>query len=193
MSNTPKILAFAGASRSGSYNKKLVKIAAEGAREAGAEVTLIDLRDYPLPLFDGDLETEQGLPENGRTLKDLFIAHDGLMIASPEYNHTMTGVLKNTIDWISRPVKGQPPYEAFLGKAAVLMSTSPGQFGGARSLIALRALLSTVQVLVLPEQVSVVKASKAFGEDDLLIDEGQDAAVRKLGATLTAFLKKMNG
>ena len=98
-----KILAFAGSLRSGSYNKQLVQFAAERARQAGAEVTLIDLRDYALPIYDADLEEEHGLPENGRLLKDLFRQHDGLIVGCPEYNSSITAVLKNTIDWVSRP------------------------------------------------------------------------------------------
>lgn len=189
----PKILAFAGATRTGSFNKKLVRIAAAGAREAGAEVTLIDLRDFPLPLYDGDLETEHGLPENGRKLKDLFIAHDGVMISTPEYNSSVPGVLKNAIDWVSRPVSGQPPYEAFAGKPAVIMSASSGAFGGARSLIDLRKILGTVQLLVLPNQISLPFAGKAFADDGRLIDEKRDSAVRQLGATLVEFLRKWRG
>src|SRR5260370_42637826 len=103
-----RILAFAASARSESFNKKLVAITAQGARQAGAEVTLIDLEDFPLPLFDQDLEAEQGMPENGKELKKLFIDHDGLLIASPEYNSSITAVLKNAIDWVSRPAAGEP-------------------------------------------------------------------------------------
>src|SRR5262249_29719722 len=104
----PRILAFAGSTRRDSFNKKLAGIAADGARAAGAEVTFIDLRDYPLPLYDGDLEAEKGLPEQAQRLKKLFLDHDGLLISSPEYNSSISGVLKNTIDWVSRPVPGEP-------------------------------------------------------------------------------------
>lgn len=99
---TPKILAFAGSTRTESFNKKLVKIAVTGARGAGAEVTWIDLRDFPMPLYDEDLETKEGLPENAKKLKALFLSHDGLLLACPEYNSSITGVLKNAIDWVSR-------------------------------------------------------------------------------------------
>src|SRR5262245_35742367 len=109
----PKILAFAGSTRTESYNKKLVRIAAAGARQAGAEVTLIDLRDLPLPLFDEDLESSEGLPPNARRLKDLFLAHHGLLISAPEYNSSISGVLKNAIDWVSRPVPGEAPLGCF--------------------------------------------------------------------------------
>src|SRR5574341_318448 len=121
MSDNPKIIALAGSTRSGSYNKLLVKIAADGAREAGADVTYIDLRDYPMPIYDGDLEDREGLPANGRKLKDIFLANQGLLIASPENNGSFSAVLKNTIDWLSRPVKGYPPLECFVNKYAALM------------------------------------------------------------------------
>src|SRR5215831_8860589 len=117
----PRILAFAGSTRRESFNKKLVPIAAKGARDAGADVTLIDLKDFPLPLFDQDFESEHGMPENGKKLKTLFIEHDGLLIASPEYNSSITGVLKNAIDWVSRPAPDAPPLVAFRGKVATLM------------------------------------------------------------------------
>src|ERR1700761_4096826 len=104
-----KILAFAGSLRGGSFNKMLVRVAAHAARNAGAEVTVIDLKEYPLPLYDGDLEDSQGLPDNGRKLKDLFLAHQGLLLGCPEYNSSISAVLKNVIDWVSRPVPGEKP------------------------------------------------------------------------------------
>src|SRR5271167_1654777 len=115
----PRILAFAGSLRRDSFNKKLVSIAAHGAREAGAEVTLIDLKDFPLPLFDQDLEAAQEPPEAATKLKRLFIDHDGLLIASPEYNSSITAVLKNAIDWVSRPAPNETPLIAFKGKVAM--------------------------------------------------------------------------
>src|SRR3954469_3729847 len=99
----PRILAFAGSLRRDSFNKKLVKIAAHGARAAGADVTEIDLKELPLPVYDGDLETAEGLPQNAKKLKELFVAHQGLLIASPEYNSSISAALKNVIDWVSRP------------------------------------------------------------------------------------------
>src|SRR5262245_15744970 len=113
MAIVPKILAFAGSLRTGSFNKKLIRVAVAGARAAGAEVTLIDLRDYPLPVFDEDLEKAEGLHPNARKLKDLMFAHHGLLLSCPEYNSSITAVLKNTIDWISRPVPGEPPLGGF--------------------------------------------------------------------------------
>src|SRR5579872_6970211 len=135
-----RILAFAGSTREDSFNKKLVKIAAEGARAAGAEVTHVDLRELNLPLYDGDLERNSGLPAGGRKLKDLMLAHDGFLISAPEYNSSVSGVLKNAIDWASRPVPGEKELECFQGKVAAIMSASPGALGGLRGLVHLRAI-----------------------------------------------------
>jgi chromate reductase, NAD(P)H dehydrogenase (quinone) len=188
---TPRILAFAGSTRRDSFNKRLVPIAAKGARDAGAEVTLIDLKDFPLPLFDQDLEAEQGMPDNGTKLKQLFIDHDGLLIASPEYNSSITGVLKNAIDWVSRPAPGEPSLVAFRGKVAVLMSASPGALGGLRGLVHVRSILGNLGVIVLPDQIAVAKAREAFQPDGSLIDPKQQAGIEALGKTLASFLMKL--
>jgi NAD(P)H-dependent FMN reductase len=191
MAFMPKILAFAGSTRTDSYNKRLVKIAAAGARAAGAEVTLIDLRDFPLPLFDGDLEAREGLPPNGRKLKDLFLAHHGLLIAAPEYNSSITAVLKNAIDWVSRPVPGEAPLACFDGKVAGLMSASPGALGGLRGLVHVRAILGNIKVLVLPDQIAVSKANEAFNLDGSLRDPNQQAAVEGLGGELARVIARL--
>ena len=192
MAITPKILAFAGSTRTDSYNKRLVKLAAAGARAAGAEVTLIDLRDFPLPLFDGDLEAREGLPPNGRRLKDLFLAHQGLLISAPEYNSSITAVLKNTIDWVSRPVPGEAPLGCFDGKVAAILSASPGALGGLRGLVHVRAILGNIKVLVLPDQVAVSKANEAFDPDGSLKDPKQQAAVEGLGAQLARAIARLH-
>ncbi|HIK05564.1 MAG TPA: NAD(P)H-dependent oxidoreductase [Trichormus sp. M33_DOE_039] len=192
MAGTPKILAFAGSTRTDSYNKKLVKIAAAGASAAGAEVTYIDLRDLPLPLFDEDLEAQQGLPANARTLKNLLISHQGLLIASPEYNSSLTAVLKNAIDWASRPSPNEPPLAAFADKVAAIMSASPGGLGGLRGLVHLRAILGNIKVLVLPAQVAVPKAYEAFNADGSLKDPQQQESIEKLGENLATILSKLN-
>lgn len=191
--STTRILAFAGSTREGSFNKKLIKLAAEAARNAGAEVTLIDLRDYPLPLYDGDLEKEKGLPEHAARLRELMLSHQGLLISSPEYNSSVSGVLKNAIDWVSRPVAGKKPLDAFDGKVACLMSASPGALGGLRGLVALRSLLGNIKVIVLPEQVSVSKANEAFDDSGRLKDEKQQASIENLGKRLTEIVGKLNG
>jgi len=192
--NTPKILAFAGSTRTASYNKQLVRFAAEAARAAGAEVTLLDLRDYPLPLFDGDLEEQQGLPENAKKLKAIFREHNGLLIASPEYNSSVTAVLKNTIDWVSRAESDdEPALAAYHGKAAVLISASPGALGGLRGLVHLRAILGNIGVIVLPDQVAVPKAHEVFDETGGLKDERSAKQVTRVVQGLVDFLKKHLG
>jgi NAD(P)H-dependent FMN reductase len=191
MTATPRILAFAGSTRKDSYNKRLIRIAAAGARAAGADVTLIDLRDYPLPLYDGDLEQAEGIPANGQALKKLFVEHDGLLISAPEYNSSITGVLKNSIDWVSRPVPGEPPLVGFTGKVATLMSASPGALGGLRGLVHLRAILGNIGVIVLPEQIAVPRAAEAFQEDGRLKDAKQHAGIEGLGKRLAEFLRKI--
>ncbi len=131
MAYRPKILAFAGSLRADSYNKKLVKIAAKGAEEAGADVTYIDLKDYPLPIYDQEIEDASGLPANAIKLKELMWANDGFLISCPEYNSSMSAAFKNAIDWASRQAKPDEVYlSCFIDKAVQLMSASPGQLGG---------------------------------------------------------------
>ena len=191
MSKAPRILAFAGSTRKDSFNKKLVQIAANGARAAGAETTIIDLKDFPLPFFDEDLEAAQGSPEAARKLKKLMIEHDGFLISAPEYNSSISAVLKNAIDWASRPAPQEPPLIAFKGKAAVLMSASPGALGGLRGLVHVRAILGNIGVIVLPDQIAVSKAHEAFAPDGSLKDKSQQAGIEGLGRTLASFLAKL--
>lgn len=186
-----KILAFAGSTRKDSYNKKLVKVAAKGAEEAGAEVTYIDLADFPMPLFDEDLEAEQGPPEHARRLKELMIASDGFLIASPEYNGAYSAVLKNAIDWASRGAEDEPMLAAFRGKTATLMATSPGAIGGLRGLSVLRTLLSGIGVIVLPDQKALGKAHERFNDDGLMTSEKVQDGVMKMGADLVAVTGKL--
>ncbi len=188
---TPTILAFAGSTRAGSFNKKLIRVAAAAAREAGAEVTLIDLRDLPLPLFDGDLEDAGGLPENAIKLKALLRAHDGFLISSPEYNSSITGVLKNAIDWASRAeTDDEPSLVAFRGKAAALLSASPGALGGLRGLVHLRAILGNIGVIVLPDQLALGSAHEAFDEFGALKDARKAGQVAGIAGGLAKFLAK---
>jgi chromate reductase len=190
----PKILALAGSTRTASFNKQLVRFAAEAARAAGAEVTVVDLRDYPLPLFDGDLEDHEGLPENAKKLKALFREHDGLLIASPEYNSSITAVLKNTLDWVSRgETDDEPALVAYRGKAAALLSASPGALGGLRGLVHLRAILGNIGVIVLPDQAAVPKAHEAFDAGGRLKDERTVRQVTGVAQGLARFLKKHVG
>ena len=193
MAYTPKILAFAGSLRNGSYNKQLVKIAVAGAEAADAEVTYIDLKNYPLPVFDEDLERAQGMPEIGRKLKDLFLANDGLLLACPEYNSSITGVLKNTIDWVSRREGDEAPLACYAGKVAAIMSASPGALGGLRGLVTVRSILGNIQVTVLPNQVAIPKANEAFTPDGELADPNRQQAVMALGEKLAQTLAKLKG
>ncbi len=187
----PRILAFAGSVRRESFNQRLIKIAANAAEAAGAKVTLIDLADYPLPLFNQDLEAEQGLPENAVALKILFVEHDGLLLSCPEYNSSITPLLKNTIDWVSRQGPGEGPLAAYKGKTATLMSASPGRLGGLRGLVHVRSILGNIGVLVLPDQVAVSDAHGAFTPDGRHKDAGMHESIEKLGRGLAEFLKKL--
>jgi len=188
-----KILAFAGSLRSGSLNRKLVRIAATGARDAGADVSEIDLRELAMPLYDGDIEREQGLPPNAKLFKRLLIEHRGFLISSPEYNTAMTAVLKNALDWASRAEPGEAPLVAFKGKVAGLMSASPGRFGGVRSLAMVRAILSNLGVVVVPTQLAVARANEAFDADGNLRDEPQRETIRSIGAEVVSFVRKLGG
>lgn len=179
--NKVKLIAFAGSTREGSFNKKLIRIAAEGAQEAGADVTLIDLKDYSLPLYDGDLEDSQGVPETALKLKEMFAQHHGFLIASPEYNSGYSAVLKNTIDWVSRPASPDEPFlYAFSGKTAAIMAASPGGLGGLRGLYQLRELLQNINVTVLAQLQAVGNAMEAFNEDGSLKDPAVQQQIKTL-------------
>jgi NAD(P)H-dependent FMN reductase len=173
-----KILAFAGSLRKGSYNKQLVRVAAGFARDAGAEVTELDLADYPMPIFDEDLETREGIHPTAMKLKKLFREHDAFLISSPEYNSSLSAALKNLIDWLSRPVDGEPPLACFKGKTAALFAASPGALGGLRGLVHLRAILGNIGVLLLADQLAVGKADAAFAPDGSLANPKQAAMVK---------------
>ena len=186
-----KILAFAGSLRSASFNSKLVRIAAAGARDNGALVDEINLGDLPLPLYDADVEREHGFPKNARLFKRLLIEHDGVLIGSPEYNTGMTAVLKNAIDWASRAESGDPSYVAFKGKVGGIMSTSPGNFGGVRSLGMLRGILSYLGMIVVPTQLAIPRANTAFDAEGNLIDAQQAKTIHSIGAEVVTFLRKL--
>ncbi len=189
-----KIVAFAGSGRKDSFNKKLVAIAAAGATEAGADVTLIDLADYPMPLFDQDLEGEDGIPESALAFKRLLIEHDALLIASPEYNSAFSPLLKNAIDWASRAEsKDEPPLKAFRGKSAAILAASPGALGGLRGLVFLRMLLANLGVTVIPDQQTVAKAFQAFDAEGALADERKHKAVLALGRKLAEVAARLPG
>ena len=188
MNPKPRVLAFAGSARTDSFNHKVVSVAAEGARAAGADVTVLDLRDFPIPLFDEELEGAEGIPANARKLKEIMLGHEGLLIASPEYNSSITPLLKNTIDGVSRPSDDEKALAAYKGKVAAIMSASPGGLGGLRGLVHLRSILSNIGVLVIPDQVAVGGAHSAFDSDGNLIDEKRRASVEGLGKSVVSLL-----
>lgn len=187
MLKPPRILAVAGSKRQGSYNVTLIKNAIQLARSAGAEVTWLDLAELPLPLFDEELEAA-GAPPEVRKLKDLFLAHDALLIASPEYNSSITPLLKNVIDWASR----EPNLACFRGKVGLLISASPGALGGLRGLVTVRSILGNIGVMVLPDQLAITKAHEAFTDDGKLKDAGLQTALDKICQRLVAVTAKLN-
>ncbi|MCV2886003.1 NAD(P)H-dependent oxidoreductase [Aestuariibacter sp. AA17] len=186
-----KIVAFAGSGRRDSVNKKVVKVAAEGAREAGAEVTIVNLEDYDMPIFTEDLEAEKGMHEGGQRFKELLMESDGFLIASPEYNSAYSALFKNAIDWASRKVGDEKPLAAYKGKVAAIMAASPGALGGMRVLVPLRMLMENLGTMVLPTQKSVPKAFEKFDENGNITDEKLDAALKNLGRELVDTLNKL--
>ena len=180
-----RILAFSGSLRKDSFNHKLVSIAAHGARGAGAQVTLIRLSDYVLPLFDEDFEASLGMPEAGQKLKKLFAEHDALLIASPEYNGGYSAALKNAIEWVSRATEeDEPPLAVLANKSAAILAASPGGYGGSRGLDMLRKQLENIRIEVLTNQVSVPKVHEVMEDDGSLKDEALQKATMALGAEL---------
>jgi NAD(P)H-dependent FMN reductase len=158
----PKILVLAGSTRRESIHRKFARLAVEALEAAGVHAVFADLRDYPMPIYDGDLEAEQGLPANAKTLKELARESDGFLIASPEYNGSYPAILKNAIDWMSRPEPGDGHLAVFAGKAAAILSGSPGPGGGRRVLRQLRQLLEMMRVTVIPQELAIPRANEAF-------------------------------
>lgn len=179
-----RILGFAGSAREGSFNKAIVRVALEGANAAGAETSFVDLRDYALPLYDGDLEAADGLPEAAVRLGEELRRCDGLMIASPEYNGFLPPLLKNTLDWLSRSPKATPDLSGFQHKPAAILAASPGPLGGLRGLRSIRELLTNLGMTVLPNQITVRGAFKAFDDSGKLVDADQAKRIEALGAEL---------
>ncbi len=181
-----KILAFAGSTRTRSFNKMLVRNAAMIAAKQGADVTLIDLRDYPIPLYDGDLEERKGVPDNALKLRSLMCDNHGLLLSCPEYNSAISAVLKNAIDWVSRPVPNEPSLAAFTGKTVALLAASPGALGGLRTLVSVRAILGNLGMLVMPRQFGLANAGQSFNEKGWLIDESAEQRVADVTGQLVS-------
>ncbi len=168
----PKILVFSGSTRTGSHNVKLAALAAKELTLLDVDVTRISLVDYPLPLYDADLDARSGQPQSALKLKQMIMAHHGVFIASPEYSASVTPLLKNAIDWVSRVrERGDPTYAAYKNRVFAIASASPGPGGGLPGLIALRQILEVgCGALVIPEQVAIPQANQAFDDRDNIAD-----------------------
>ena len=189
----PKILVLAGSVRTGSFNARLAALAAKEIARAEAEVTRISLLDFPLPLYDGDHEARSGPPENAVKLKRMFCAHQGVFIASPEYNASLTPLLKNAIDWVSRVRENkEPALAAYRNRVFALGSASNGTYGGMRSIMALRHVLELgCGALVIPEQIAVREASHAFDDNDEFKDERSAVLLRTLARRLVELARQI--
>ena len=188
----PRIVTFAGSVRTGSFNARLARRAADVLTDAGADARFVDLADHPMPLYDGDLESREGLPPGARSFKAVLRAADGFVIASPEYNGSFTPLLKNALDWASRSEsKDEPPLAAYAGKTAALLAASPGDFGGLRGLVHVRAVLSGIGVTVLPRQLAVSRAYEAFDDDGSLKDDRARGTLRSIAEGLVRLTRAL--
>ena len=190
-----RLLFFAGSARKGSYNKKLARLGSHIAEANGIEAVFVDLKDYPMPIYDGDLEAADGPPERARAFKALLGEYDGVFIASPEYNASVTPLLKNTIDWVTRVrAKGESGLEVFQARVFAIGGASPGNYGGMRSLLQLRQILSVgTGALVIPQQIAVPRAAAAFEEDGSLKDEAQQELCANVVEALAIAARKFGG
>jgi chromate reductase, NAD(P)H dehydrogenase (quinone) len=175
-----KILVIPGSLRTGSHNARLAAAAAYELAQAGAEVTRISLGDFPLPIYDGDLQTKSGVPKHAINLKRMMSAHHGVLIVTPEYNSSVPPLVKNTIDWVSRV---QDPHETrgqvFRERVFAIAAASESRLGGTRCLAALRLILSACQAMVIPNQLALAFAGEAYDDMDRL---KQPADIEALGA-----------
>lgn len=178
---TTKILFLAGSARNKSTNKIVAQKAQQIAAKQGIDATFIDLKDFEMPIYNGDIEEATGLPDNAIKLKELFITHDAIFIASPEYNSGYSPLLKNALDWISRPhQENETPLSAFRNKTAAIVAISPGGYGGIRGLVQLRMLLGNILVTVIPQQLSIPFSSKVLDQEGNFIAEDQVVALTSI-------------
>lgn len=188
------ILAFSGSARTGSINQKILEIAASGARDAGADVTMISLRDYPMPIYDGDLEASTGLPNAAIALREIFRDHSGLLIACPEYNGTVTPLLKNSLDWVSRPHDGEAGLAVIAGKTVAIVSGSGGMMGGGRAQGHLRQSFQVMQCHLVPQTATVpFVTDSSFDETGNLKDEMAQKMTGLAGRRLAQAVLKLHG
>lgn len=179
------VLVIAGSTRTGAFSKQLARAACGLAAAAGHHPTFVDLREFPMPLYDGDHEAQHGLPEAAVRLRGMVRTHEALLVVSPEYNASIPAVLKNALDWLSRPYAAEPGVQAVAGKVAGLLSSSPGALGGLRGLVHLRQVLMNLGALVITEQFALGDAGAAFAADGSLRDakaaDGVRRVLRRLG------------
>lgn len=187
MSTSPRILAFAGSARKESFNKKLLAAVVAEVRSAGGEATVLDLNDLPIPLYHGDLEDAQGMPENAQKFIKLVTEHHALLIATPEYNSQMPPLLKNTIDWATRGDENP-----LIGKVAAVVSASPGAFGAIRSMTLCRALFVHLGCHVLPTQCILPHADKAFDAQGKLTVAQTQKAAAAVGKGIVELARKIH-
>ena len=188
-----KILCIPGSLRTDAFSKRLAAAACRLAEADGATATCIDLRDFAMPLYDGDLEAASGLPEAAVRLRAQVQRHDALLFVSPEYNASIPAVLKNALDWLSRPHTAEPGVSVFRDRVAGLLSSSPGALGGLRGLVHLRQILMNLGLLVVTEQFALGGAATAFGPDGALQDEKHRAAVQKVLRRLVLVADRLGG
>ena len=187
---TPKVLVLAGSTRKDSIHRRLAPLVVESLQAEGLDATFADLRDYPMPLYEGDLEITDGIPLGAKELKDVARDVDAFVIASPEYNGSYPAVLKNAIDWLSRPEPGERHLHVFAGKRAAILSASPGPGGGCRVLTQLRQLLEMMRVTVIPQDLSIPRASEAFDADGRMARPEDLEGLRSLASALAAELNR---
>jgi chromate reductase len=187
-----RLLFFAGSAREGSYNKKLARLAQHIATANGIEGVYVDLRDYPMPLYDGDLEAEQGPPAKAAEFKALLGEYQGVFIACPEYNSSITPLLKNTLDWVTRVrAEGETGLEVYRTRVFAISGASPGYYGAMRSLLTVRQVLVIgLGATVIPQQLALPRANNAFEEDGSLKDEAQQKMLTGVVEALTVAAKR---
>lgn len=188
-----KLLFIAGSARDGSFNKRLARLGADIANANGLGATFADLGDYPMPLYDGDLEAKSGQPDNAMKLRALMSIHAGVFIATAEYNASITPLLKNALDWVSR-IKVDGEESVFKSRVFALGAASPGGFGGMRGMIAVRQVLELgLGALVLPDQIAIPRVTEAFDEAGHLKDKAQQAALKAVIEKLARAARVLNG
>ena len=191
MTTQPTILALSGSLRNHAYTKRVLRIASHAVEKAGASLTVVDLKDYPMTIYDPDDHEENGFDQYALELQNLFVESDGFLIASPEHNGSIPAALKNALDWASRPGGNYDRQRVFRNKTAAIMSASPGQLGGVRSLSHLRDIFTSLGVNVLPNEIAVPRVHELFeGEGLDMLDEAMKAKLEGLGITLLESLSK---